>query len=108
MLYNYECQCGCEFVSDQPMHRRQTAVCPTCGTRAKKIISLPAIRFRGADFSLATVDVDRERERMTASGELVLPDEHTREIAKHKESPLERHAKMTKLENERPINVSSV
>jgi putative FmdB family regulatory protein len=47
-LYEYECsQCGCFEViqkfSDEPL-----TACPTCGKPVHKLLSAPAIQFKGA------------------------------------------------------------
>ena len=50
-LYEYQCpQCGereeiIQRVSDPPQPR-----CPKCGTEMKKLISAPAIQFKGSGF----------------------------------------------------------
>lgn len=53
----------------------------------------PAAHYRGDGFTLATVDVDKTRESMLRSGQLVEPDAATVEAAKSTESPLQREIK---------------
>ncbi len=47
-LYEYQClQCGCfeliQKFSDSPL-----TACPTCGAEVQKLLSAPAIQFKGA------------------------------------------------------------
>ncbi len=80
-LYEYECpHCGRAF---EQYDVRRTVACPYCAGTARKVISLPAVHFRGVGFTLATPDVDKERVRMKAEGSLVEPDELTAKVAKH-------------------------
>lgn len=47
-LYEYEClQCG-RFEKIQKFSSRPLKVCPTCGKRVERLLSAPAIQFKGS------------------------------------------------------------
>lgn len=50
-LYEYQCQeCGETHEVIQRMSDPPFAICPACGGALKKLISSPAIQFKGAGF----------------------------------------------------------
>ena len=52
-LYEYECQaCGHRFEVIQKFSDAPLAVCPKCGGALEKLVSSPAIQFKGSGFYL--------------------------------------------------------
>lgn len=52
-LYEYECeQCGHRFEVIQKFSDAPIAVCPKCGGPVQKLLSSPAIQFKGSGFYL--------------------------------------------------------
>jgi putative FmdB family regulatory protein len=52
-LYEYECQsCGHRFEVIQKFSDAPVSVCPTCGGAVEKLVSSPAIQFKGSGFYL--------------------------------------------------------
>ena len=50
-LYEYECDaCGRRFEQIQKFSDPPVAACPTCGGSVKKLVSTPAIQFKGSGF----------------------------------------------------------
>jgi putative FmdB family regulatory protein len=50
-LYEYECEsCGVRFERIQKFSDPPPAACPTCGGPIRKLLSSPAIRFKGSGF----------------------------------------------------------
>jgi putative FmdB family regulatory protein len=50
-LYEYQCDaCGARFERIQKYSDAPIAVCPTCGGAVRKLISSPAIQFKGSGF----------------------------------------------------------
>ena len=50
-LYEYQCDaCGARFERIQKFSDAPIAVCPTCGGAVRKLISSPAIQFKGSGF----------------------------------------------------------
>src|SRR5262245_43834911 len=50
-LYEYECgSCGSRFERIQKFSDPPLEVCPTCGGPLRKLISSPAIQFKGSGF----------------------------------------------------------
>ena len=48
-LYEYQCkQCGHRFEKIQSFSAPEEKVCPACGGEVEKLISAPAIQFKGA------------------------------------------------------------
>ncbi|HEV3219735.1 MAG TPA: FmdB family zinc ribbon protein [Candidatus Acidoferrales bacterium] len=48
-LYEYECpRCHTRFEKIEKTGARQTRTCIKCGARAKRLLSAPAIQFKGA------------------------------------------------------------
>jgi putative FmdB family regulatory protein len=48
-LYEYQCkQCGHRFEKIQSFSAPEEKVCPTCGGEVERLISAPAIQFKGA------------------------------------------------------------
>jgi len=47
-LYEYECQNGHRFEKIQKFSDPPIEVCPTCGGKVEKLISTPAIQFKGS------------------------------------------------------------
>ena len=48
-LYEYECpRCHARFEKIEKAGARQTRTCIKCGARAKRLLSAPAIQFKGA------------------------------------------------------------
>jgi putative FmdB family regulatory protein len=45
MLYEYRCECGCEFEARRPVKDRDTAACPKCGKVARKRLSIVNYSF---------------------------------------------------------------
>jgi putative FmdB family regulatory protein len=52
-LYEYQCQsCGHRFEVIQKFSDAPVSVCPTCGGAVEKLVSSPAIQFKGSGFYL--------------------------------------------------------
>ena len=52
-LYEYECeQCGHRFEVIQKFSDAPVSVCPKCGGPVQKLLSSPAIQFKGSGFYL--------------------------------------------------------
>jgi putative FmdB family regulatory protein len=52
-LYEYECQsCGHRFEIIQKFSDPPASACPTCGGAVEKLVSSPAIQFKGSGFYL--------------------------------------------------------
>lgn len=50
-LYEYECDsCGHRFEVIQKFSDPLVEVCPTCGCKVEKLLSSPAIQFKGSGF----------------------------------------------------------
>src|SRR5262245_4663969 len=50
-LYEYECgSCGKRFERIQRFSDPAITVCPTCGGEVRKLVSSPAIQFKGSGF----------------------------------------------------------
>ena len=50
-LYEYECQkCGKRLEAIQKLNEETLKICPHCGGDLKKLISAPAIQFKGSGF----------------------------------------------------------
>jgi len=50
-LYEYQCDaCGARFERIQKFSDAPVTVCPTCGGAVRKLISSPAIQFKGSGF----------------------------------------------------------
>jgi len=50
-LYEYECEsCGARFERIQKFSDPPVTVCPTCGGAVRKLLSSPAIQFKGSGF----------------------------------------------------------
>ena len=50
-LYEYQCDaCGARFERIQKFSDAPITVCPTCGGAVRKLISSPAIQFKGSGF----------------------------------------------------------
>ena len=50
-LYEYECEsCGSRFERIQKFSDPPVAVCPKCGGPVRKLLSSPAIQFKGSGF----------------------------------------------------------
>ncbi len=50
-LYEYECgSCGRRFERIQKFSDAHVEICPTCGGPVKRLISSPAIHFKGSGF----------------------------------------------------------
>ncbi len=48
-LYEYKCsKCGHEFEKIESYSAPETRRCPKCGRRAKRLISSPAVQFKGS------------------------------------------------------------
>ena len=47
-LYEYECENGHRFEKIQKFSDPPVATCPTCGTPVHKLMSSPAIQFKGS------------------------------------------------------------
>ena len=47
-LYEYECDNGHRFEKIQKFSDPPIAVCPTCGAPVRKLMSSPAIQFKGS------------------------------------------------------------
>ena len=48
-LYEYECEsCGHRFERIQKFSDKLVSTCPSCGGRVKKLLSPPAIQFKGS------------------------------------------------------------
>jgi len=79
-LYEYECgQCGCfELIkkfSDPPV-----TTCPTCGREVTKLVSSPAIQFKGSGWYVT--DYARKSEGGTSNGGKTEPGKDTKESSK--------------------------
>lgn len=50
-IYDYRCDaCGNAFTALQSWHDEPLERCPECGARPRRLISLPAIVFKGSGF----------------------------------------------------------
>jgi putative FmdB family regulatory protein len=49
-LYEYECENGHRFELIRKFADPPLDACPTCGAKARKLISSPAIQFKGSGF----------------------------------------------------------
>jgi putative FmdB family regulatory protein len=66
-LYEYECQaCGHRFEKIQKFSDPPIAACPQCGGAVEKLLSSPAIQFKGSGFYLT--DYGRGGKSDTAPG----------------------------------------
>jgi putative FmdB family regulatory protein len=79
-LYEYECgQCGCfELIkkfSDPPV-----TTCPTCGREVTKLVSSPAIQFKGTGWYVT--DYARKSEGGTPNGGKTEPGKESKEGSK--------------------------
>ncbi|HEX6737451.1 MAG TPA: FmdB family zinc ribbon protein [Vicinamibacteria bacterium] len=66
-LYEYECgQCGC-FERIQKFSDPVLTVCPTCGQEVQKLLSSPAIQFKGSGWYIT--DYARKNETGKTGGD---------------------------------------
>jgi putative FmdB family regulatory protein len=64
-LYEYQCDsCGVRFERIQKFSDPLVTVCPTCGGSVQKLISSPAIQFKGSGFYIT--DYARKSEGSTS------------------------------------------
>jgi putative FmdB family regulatory protein len=64
-LYEYECANGHRFEKIQKFSDPLVAVCPTCGAAVQKLMSSPAIQFKGSGFYIT----DYAKKDSTAGGQ---------------------------------------
>jgi putative FmdB family regulatory protein len=82
-IYEYRCrQCDSVFeflqkVSDPPFKE-----CPKCGGPLKKVLSPPALQFKGSGFYITDYSRKKEREKEARSG--TKPTEEKKEASKDK------------------------
>ena len=63
-LYEYECENGHRFEKIQKFSDPPIAVCPTCGAAVHKLMSSPAIQFKGSGWYIT----DYAKKDSTAAG----------------------------------------
>jgi len=49
-LYEYQCEAGHRFERIQKFSDPPVDTCPTCGSKVRKLLSSPAIQFKGSGF----------------------------------------------------------
>lgn len=49
-IYEYRCPKGHEYERAEGFDAPTEQTCPSCGTRARRVISLPAVIFKGSGF----------------------------------------------------------
>jgi putative FmdB family regulatory protein len=47
-LYEYQCEAGHRFERIQKFSDPPVEICPTCGSKVRKLLSSPAIQFKGS------------------------------------------------------------
>lgn len=68
-LYEYQCAaCGHRFEVIQKYSDAHIEVCPKCGGAVRKLISSPAIQFKGSGFYLTDYGRGTKTESATTSG----------------------------------------
>jgi putative FmdB family regulatory protein len=68
-LYEYECEsCGSRFERIQKFSDPPVTVCPKCGGAVRKLLSSPAIQFKGSGFYITDYAKSGAAEKPGASG----------------------------------------
>jgi putative FmdB family regulatory protein len=49
-IYEYRCSAGHQYERAEGFDAPSEQDCPTCGTRSRRLISLPAVIFKGSGF----------------------------------------------------------
>jgi putative FmdB family regulatory protein len=71
-LYEYECEsCGHRFEVIQKFSDAPIETCPKCGSRVHKLMSSPAIQFKGSGWYIT----DYAKKDSTAAGKTAAKDE---------------------------------
>jgi putative FmdB family regulatory protein len=71
-LYEYECEsCGHRFEVIQKFSDGPIETCPKCGSRVHKLMSSPAIQFKGSGWYIT----DYAKKDSTAAGKTAAKDE---------------------------------
>ena len=78
-LYEYRCDaCGEEFEAFSTLAARQTAPCPTCGQRGRKLISPVGIVFQGSGFHVTDYpNADRTSGQTREKADVAVPEKKT-------------------------------
>ena len=93
-LYEYECERGHRFerivkFSDPPI-----AVCPECGAPVRKLISSPAIQFKGSGFYIT--DYAKKEHTNAAKADKDTGGKETKDVKEGKETKEGKESKETK------------
>ena len=68
-LYEYQCEsCAKRFERIQKYSDPPIEVCPSCGARVKKLMSSPAIQFKGSGFYITDYPKKTQSEKKAADG----------------------------------------
>jgi putative FmdB family regulatory protein len=68
-LYEYECEsCGARFERIQKFSDPLITVCPTCGGAVRKLLSSPAIQFKGSGFYITDYAKSGAAEKSSGEG----------------------------------------
>jgi putative FmdB family regulatory protein len=65
-IYEYRCENGHRFESFQSMSEDPISVCPECGAKSERILSAPAIHYKGSGFY--TTDYARKGKKSSSGG----------------------------------------
>jgi putative FmdB family regulatory protein len=85
-LYEYKClACGSSFEVLQKVNEPRLKKCPTCGGLLKKVLSPPAIQFKGNGWYITDYSQNKKQEKESQDKEK--PKGEKKEAPKKKKSP---------------------
>lgn len=87
-LYEYKClACGSSFEVLQKVNEPRLKKCPKCGGQLNKILSAPAIQFKGSGWYVTDYAQNKKPEKEKESKDKVKPKSEKKEASKKKKSP---------------------
>lgn len=85
-LYEYKClACGSSFEVLQKVNEPRLTECPRCGGLLKKVLSPPAIQFKGSGWYITDYAQNQKTEKERRAKEK--PKSNKKEAPKKKKSP---------------------
>ena len=87
-LYEYECKkCGHRFEKIQKFSDDPEKVCPKCGGEVEKLLSSPAVQFKGAGWYVTDYAKKGGSSSKSSSGESASPSSETKSDSKPADTP---------------------
>jgi len=85
-LYEYKClACGSSFEVLQKVNEPRLKKCPKCGSLLKKVLSAPAIQFKGSGWYITDYAQNKKPEKESKDKEK--PKNEKKDSSKKKKSP---------------------